>query len=103
MKQTFDHTDYKRHDWHEALIEIFEKIRDDEDVPGNLKGRIVKEMMQSFYYPDATCNDCTPQKTNYPYAIEKDDDSLLATYECRTCGHIYQCWYAEDFHTLQFG
>jgi hypothetical protein len=108
---TFDHDNYRRHDWHEELIAVFEKINADDETPDNIKDDLIREMMFSFFYADCTCDECkdrkTPvaeRKTNYPYRIEDDGGvGIIASYECRSCGHIYQMWYTKEFHTLQFG
>jgi hypothetical protein len=111
----YDHDHYRRRDWHEKLLAVLEEIRDDKVTPNAIKDDLIVEMMQSFYYEDwYGCDECptrgTPpeeRKANFPYRLEVagvgDSDGLIATYDCRTCGHIYQQWYSKDFHRLSFG
>ncbi|SRR5580765_4465088 len=103
MKQTFDHSEYKHKSWYEDLIDVFEEIAFDDDVPANDKSDVVKHAMQSFFYGDTTC-DCGGPKTNYPFKIEAtDDDSLTATYQCRNCGTLYKGSFTKDWRLLSFG
>jgi hypothetical protein len=111
---TFDLNDHGHNmEWYNKLIPLLEELQADEEVkdkPGLLRG-----ILLSMYYPDANCPDCHgevgkakprkgPHSTNYPYRVEEDgDDHLLATYECRNCGYIYQVGYAGIYHELQFG
>jgi|1186.fasta_scaffold117630_2 hypothetical protein len=112
---TFDHTQCRHQPWHEKLIATFEEVRDDQGIPNNMKDDTIVEMMQSFFYEDTNCDGCRlreipfdERKPNYPFRVEAlegngGDPGLVATYECRNCGHTYQVWYSTEFHALQFG
>ena len=114
-KRTFDNSPYYRQDSYLKLVEAFEGLADDTTVPVAHRDRIVKGLMQGFFYPDANCPDCLGEvgrgkprralpSVNYPYRVEADaDGDLVATYECRNCCFIYQVGYTRDFRMLQFG
>jgi hypothetical protein len=127
MKETYDLYSYSiRDDLYRKLYEVFEELGNDATIADNVKDKIVMEIMESFHYPDCNCPDCLGEvgrpsgsllfrrrsqpprpgepSTNYPHRIEDDDDGgLIATYECRKCGYIYQVGYAKGFRDLQFG
>jgi hypothetical protein len=113
--ENFDYGESLIRPWFNKMLDTLEEIRDDTETPNEEKGEIIDAISFSFHYPDSNCPDCLgelgennlPRKgrtTNYPYRVEAmKDDSLIATYECRNCGYIYQVGYAKGYHLLQFG